>query len=77
MKIRVYNEDNDHRASFKTASEAAVFCEHLGDGATIRHAKGKKSILFTQGEEDSETLTAGDIGKLCLKRYKEKFTLEA
>jgi hypothetical protein len=76
MKIRVYNDENDHRASFKAASEAAAFCEQLGDGATIRYAKGVKSVLFTQGEEDSEALTIGEIGKLCLKRYKEKFSLE-
>lgn len=76
MKIRVYNENNEHRASFKTLAEAAGFSEVLGDGATIRYAKGVKSVLFTQGEEDSETMTTGDIAKLCKKRFAEKHTLE-
>jgi hypothetical protein len=77
MKIRVYNEKNDHRASFKTLSEACGFMEFLGDGATIRYAKGVKSILFTEGEDDSETMTTGEKAKICQKRYKDKFTLEA
>lgn len=76
MKIRVYNEDNEHRASFKTLDEAAGFCEFLGDNSTIRYAKGVKSILFTQGEEDSEAMTTGEIAKLCRKRFAEKHTLE-
>ncbi len=74
MKIRVYNDENDHRASFKALDDAAGFCEYLGDGSTIRYAKGVKSTLWTQGED--EALTTGEIAKLCRKRFAEKHTLE-
>lgn len=74
MKIRVYNEKNEHRSSFKALDEAAGFCEFLGDGATIRTSKGVKSTLWKQGEDDA--LTVSEIAKLCRKRYAEKHTLE-
>lgn len=75
MRIRVYNKDNEHRASLKSLDEAAGFCEYLGEGATIRTSKGVKSTLWTEGEE-TEADSHSDVAEICRKRYAEKHTLE-
>ncbi len=49
---KVFNSENQYRASFYDPSEAAVFIGIMGEGWTIRNGHSKRNILWHEGYEE-------------------------
>lgn len=69
MKIKVFNNENDHLGSFKFFNDAALFVSALGEDATIRTSKSEKSVLWTQGKDK---VAADKIAEVCRNKLQTK-----
>lgn len=59
--LKVYDADNEYRASFHHAEDAASFVAFLGDGATIRSGHSRKHILWSEGHEEQPASESFDF----------------
>lgn len=71
--FKVYNAENDYRAAFKDASEAAILVAVLGDGSTIRYGHTRKGIVWEEGKEDQPAGESYDhVAEVVYARVEER-----
>lgn len=77
MRIKVYNPEKVHLASFKYFEDAASFVAVLGNDATIRTSSSSKSILWTEGKEEFNASESYDqVADICRDRYHQRIKIE-
>lgn len=59
--LKIYDAENEYRASFHYAEDAASFIAFLGDGATIRNGHARKFILWSEGNEEQPAAESFDF----------------